>query len=194
MSNNQGFLLIEIVDEKWKGYRIEDPIPAQSRCLDISLSETGFGTLEVEEPFTCGMTIQAYEGEAYFNVGRDGMMVAEAVVVWDASRWPEVKGRIRRCFSHDPFRPTSFQEMMQYITGEIAVLPSADWSRTLQLRKGMTLPGRCPAKAFAVMMIKQVARRRISSEQVELLRKLVAEVAQKLLPQAQLPTNPPSLR
>jgi len=179
---SRGFLLIEVVDKTWTAHWIEDPIRDPPWRLDISLSETGFGTLEVEEPFSCGIVSQRYEGEAYFNVSILGMMVAEAVVIWDGLRWPEVKGRIRRCFSHDPFRPTSFTELEQYLAGEIAVLPSEDWSRTLELRKGMTLPERCPADAFAVLMIKQVARRRVSPEQVELLRELVARVAQKLLP------------
>lgn len=184
MSCSREFLLIEIINKSWTAHRMENPIQNRSKPLDISISETGFGMLDVEDPFSCGIFFQRYAGEAYFNVNIRGMVVAEAVVVWDALRWPELKGRIRRCFSHDPYRPTTYEELEQYLSGEIAVLPSADWNRTLELRNGMTLPKRCPAETFVVLMTKQVARHRISPEQAEPLRKLVAEVAQGLIQKA----------
>lgn len=182
MSRNSGFLLIEIADKMWKGHRFDDPTCDGHACLDISLSQTGFGTVLFGEPFPCGMIIQSYPGNAYFNVDKDGMMVAEAVVIWDSSIWPELRDRIRRCFSHDPFCSTTWEEFEQYLAGEISVLPSADWSRTLELRRSMALPDTCPAEPFVVLMIKQVARRRITPEQADILRKLIASVAQKLLP------------
>ncbi|CAN5831649.1 hypothetical protein BH09VER1_BH09VER1_47540 [soil metagenome] len=176
---SQGFLLIEIADKNWTGHRIQESI--RPTPFEISLSEDGFGTIDLEDPISCGILIQGYQGEAYFNVSVKRALMAEAVVIWDGSRWPELKGRIQRCFSHDPLRATSFQELEQYLSGEISILPSSDWNWTLELRKGMSLPQNCPAEAFVVLMFKKMARSRLTPEQVDVLRKIIAQVAQKLL-------------